>query len=287
MGLSFMPLAKQAILPSNSLSAMNAIGQSASNKRCWPCNKPGWTLPQNPILLDQSRYPQDVVVQSWLEGEVVQSPPDTEHDWQHLIAHFAAIHTLTLDLVSQPLKPAVLNCASPAAGKAIVPMADQPPATEERPAELSDLWKRLQTFRFPDWGESPERLVRGDPNTLNIIRRNGRWASVDWENSGWGDPAFEIADMMIHPAYITVPATRWNQVVDLYTQFVSDPSAGIRIRAYYCILSVWWVARLARFLYEIPRGLDQRLVERPAEWQPETQQKYNHYLNLAQSLMEH
>jgi hypothetical protein len=41
------------------------------------------------------------------------------------------------------------------------------------------------------------------------MRRAGAWASVDWENSGWGDAAFEIADMMTHPAYVTVPAALW------------------------------------------------------------------------------
>ncbi len=29
---------------------------------------------------------------------------------------------------------------------------------------------------------------------------------------------------------------------------------------------VWWVARFARSVYELPRGLDQRLADRPAGW---------------------
>jgi hypothetical protein len=28
------------------------------------------------------------------------------------------------------------------------------------------------------------------------------------ENSGWGDPAFEIAELMTHPAYEVVPPSR-------------------------------------------------------------------------------
>jgi hypothetical protein len=45
----------------------------------------------------------------------------------------------------------------------------------------------------------------------------------------------------------------------------------------------WWVARIARYLYEIPRGLDARLVSRPPGWQEEMQAKYARYLRRALS----
>jgi thiamine kinase-like enzyme len=157
----------------------------------------------------------------------------------------------------------------------------------EPPPELQTLFTKLEKAAFSEWTQPAIALCRTDPNTRNFVRCTDGWRSVDWENSGWGDPAFEIADMMIHPAYITVPTEQWDWVVKQYIQAMNDPAAEPRIRAYYRILSVWWVARMARFLYEIPRGLDQRLVERPPEWQAEGQQKYDHYLMLAQSLMGH
>jgi len=102
---------------------------------------------------------------------------------------------------------------------------------------------------------------------------------VDWENSGWGDPAFEIADLRTHPAYLEIPATRWEWVVATYCDLRADadPTAATRISLYYKVMLLFWVVRLARTLYEVPRGLDQRLVERPHNWEEETREKYTLY----------
>ena len=48
---------------------------------------------------------------------------------------------------------------------------------------------------------------------------------------------------------------------------------------------VWWVARLARGLYEIPLGKDKRLVERPSNWQEDAQMKLDYYANRAQKAL--
>src|SRR5262245_33811626 len=56
-------------------------------------------LAPKPILLDQERYDQPVIVQSWLEGEVMTTPPTSEVEWQSLMAHYSAIHTLKRDNV--------------------------------------------------------------------------------------------------------------------------------------------------------------------------------------------
>src|SRR5262245_19297074 len=109
------------------------------------------------------------------------------------------------------------------------------------------------------------------------------WASVDWENSGWGDPAFEIADLIAHPAYEHVAWDRWEQLVGAYAERRGDRSAGVRIRAYYTMMLVWWVVRCARYLYEVPRGLDPRLASRPADWYEETQRRYTQLVARAEA----
>jgi hypothetical protein len=68
------------------------------------------------------------------------------------------------------------------------------------------------------------------PNIRNFIRRAGGWASVDWENSGWGDPAFEIADLMTHPVYAAVPPERWEWLIAVYCTARGDPGGQQRIR---------------------------------------------------------
>jgi hypothetical protein len=236
-------------------------------------------------LLERERYAQPVVIQSWLEGETLAAPPGSEADWRSLTAHFAAIHSLTPERTEITLPPAIHNAGSVAAGRAIVERQAASVPKAARPASLRRLLGRFENSHFPGWPAAPPALCRVDPNHLNIIRRPGLWASVDWENSGWGDPAFEIADLMAHPAYATVPAGRWDWVVAVYGQLTAEPAAARRIYSYYKIMLVWWVARLARYLYEVPRGLDERLAERPPGWLAERQLQYEQYLALAEAAL--
>lgn len=40
----------------------------------------------------------------------------------------------------------------------------------------------------------------------------------------------------------------------------------------------WWLVRWAHYLYEVPRGLDPRLVERADDWQAQAERHYHRYL---------
>ena len=110
---------------------------------------------------------------------------------------------------------------------------------------------------------------------------------MDWEYSGWGDPAFDVAQWATHASYADVPAARWAWALDAYCRLADergggDPTLALRIRAYLQVMAVWWAARMARYLYEIPAGLDQRLVPWPEDWKESMQQKYEHYFRLAE-----
>lgn len=67
--------------------------------------------------------------------------------------------------------------------------------------------------------------------------------------------------MLTHPSYAAAPPERWLWVVATYSTAVGDSGASQRIRVYELVLCVVGSA-LARMLYEVPRGLDPRLVER-------------------------
>jgi hypothetical protein len=90
---------------------------------------------------------------------------------------------------------------------------------------------------------------------------------------------------MTHASYIGVPQSRWDWVKEHYASRVDDPTAAQRIDAYLPIVLVWWVVRLVRYLYEVPRGLDDRLVPWPDGWQTDLQAKYEHYLVRAQTAL--
>ncbi len=65
---------------------------------------------------------------------------------------------------------------------------------------------------------------------------------------------------------------------------MDNPAHAGRIGVYCKILAVCWVVRLFRYLYEVPRGLDRRLVAPAAGWQADIQAKYEHYLQFAETL---
>ena len=112
-----------------------------------------------------------------------------------------------------------------------------------------------------------------DGNWRNFIQQPDQLVSVDWENSGWGDPAFEIADLMTHPAYEGDGQSDWEFVADQYAALSNDATAQVRIKIYTIEMLMWWVIRWARYLYEIPLGLDQRLAKRSDDWKPHTERK--------------
>lgn len=234
-----------------------------------------------PLLLDRASYSLPVVVQTWLEGEVSEEPPADDGEWTLLLRHLAAVHSLSPADTDVDIRPAHVTADSAEAAVHLVREQTERIPEAERPARLSDILDRLEARDLPRWPTPGQRLCRVDANITNFIRRSGGWCSVDWENSGWGDPAFEIADLITHPAYLGVPCERWQWVARAYCELAGDGDKLVRIWTYYGILLCFWVARLARYLYEVPRGLDPRLAELPADWERDRLRKYRHYRRLA------
>lgn len=240
----------------------------------------GLDLAPEPLWLERERYRQPVVVQGWLDGAVLTAPPRTQADWEALLRHYCAIHTLT-PARGAALPEATINADSPAACRALVRLQAEllPPAA--RPPELEALLARFAVWPLPDWSVPPRALCRVDSNWRNFLRRPAAWASVDWENSGWGDPAFEIADLITHPAYRDTPRRRWDWLAEAYARRAADRGGRLRIQTYVAVMRVWWAVRCARSLYEVPRGLDPRLAARPPDWEQQTRWQYRRAVELA------
>ncbi|MGI6207083.1 MAG: aminoglycoside phosphotransferase family protein [Anaerolineae bacterium] len=244
-------------------------------------HRAGLRLAPVPLLLDRTSYPLPVVVQTWLDGVASGTPPADDAEWRLLLEHLAAVHSLSPSDTDVAIRRAHITAYSAEEAVGLVRGHLERIPEDERPASLTDIFRQLGTRAFPQWPAAAPRLCRTDANISNFIRRPEGWYSVDWENSGWGDPAFEVADLMSHPAYITVPCERWPWVARTYCRIAGDRAMLVRIRTYYGILLCFWVARMARYLYEVPRGLDPRLVELPADWEEDRLRKYRHYRRLA------
>lgn len=241
----------------------------------------GLDLAAQPVLLLRRRYPQPVVVQSWLAGETSTTLPQGDAEWTPLLEHYARLHRLTPGQVRVWLPPAVLNFRNAAAGVRTVQRHFYGLPESERTPEAQDLVQWVERARWPRWKELPLALCRDDANIANFIRRPQGWAAVDWEYSGWGDPAFELADLLTHPAFEGLSPERQEWLVHSYAALSGDPTAELRIRVYWALMQVWWVVRCLRYLYEVPAGKDARLATRPAGWADGIRAKYARYLAQA------
>ena len=246
----------------------------------------GLALAPRALLLDRERYRLPVVVQSWLAGEVLAGPPHMDDDWAALVGHLAAFHTATAARPRPDLADAVITASSGQQGKALVAHHAARLPAEAQPLALRRLLARFEAWTPSSWPAPPRALCRTDANWRNFLRRPGVWASVDWENSGRGDPAFDLADLLTHPAYAAVPSERWPWVVERYAGAVGDRWLQRRVWTYELVLRVWWAVRWARTLYEVPRGLDPRLAGRSPTWQRDAEEAFAHAVERAARLLE-
>lgn len=238
-------------------------------------------LAPKPVGLEKERYFAPVVVQTWLGGEVLLEPPASVAAWESLLAYYAALHCVTPTHEENSVSRALHTATSVAAGKALVRRQLVSLPEKAYPPGLQELLGRFMGWNGPSWPEPRLSLCRDDPNLTNFIRTKNGLRSVDWENSGWGDPAFEIADLLAHPAYGPVSAETVAQVAEHYADLSANRAAPARIVPYFRIVLVYWAVRFARTLYEVPRGLDERLVARPKPCREDVTRKFRTYLELA------
>src|SRR5262249_15070875 len=78
----------------------------------------GLDVAPKPLGLIRDGLPHPVAISTWLDGVVSDEPPAAEGEWEHLVRHYAAIHTVT---------PADRRADLPAAGVTI-------PGTSSGPA---------------------------------------------------------------------------------------------------------------------------------------------------------
>ncbi len=234
-----------------------------------------------PIWIDYEHYRQPVVVQSWINGSVLTGPPETDSDWAALLDHYRAIHSVTPEHTTVALRNGYINVASGTAGKMLVQEHAAKLPHEVWPQSLHKLLTWLDGWSPSEWPAPPRTLVRVDGNWRNFLCCGNGSASVDWEYSGWGDPVFELSELALHPAYAAVPRQRWDHFVMAYARRRRDSTTALRVQTYTAIMLVWWVVRWARYLYEVPLGLDARLVERSSGWLEDAKRQYERYLEMA------
>ena len=97
----------------------------------------------------------------------------------------------------------------------------------------------------------PLRLCHVDPNPANAISGpDGRVRWVDWEYSGAGDPAYDLAELRWHPGASHLPAAWWDEALDSYAPPIKDVEFSKRLALY----KHWKVVQRAPSRAQFPNG---------------------------------
>jgi len=129
----------------------------------------GLVLAPVPLLLDRDRYALPVVVQTWLEGDVGDAVPASDDEWELLLRHLVAVHSVTPDTADVDLPTATINAYNASEGRQLIreSVALIPP--DERPETLRELLPRFEAAFLIDWEEKHVALIRLDNNIPNYV----------------------------------------------------------------------------------------------------------------------
>lgn len=129
------------------------------------------------------------------------------------------------------------DCTTPTFGPARGPIAGP-----DR-LQLLEFWQRWSSGPDPQTllrAPTMQILGRGDPNLANLLWDGAELTLLDFEYSGWTDPAYELADLLEHPESRATPDPTWNAFVD---RFHLDADARARHRAARRMFALFWLAR--------------------------------------------
>jgi hypothetical protein len=227
---------------------MRVTGPAVSIERCGCWRPSAWTLRHARWRWSARGLAHAGVVATWLDGVVSERPPLDDAEWDLLVAHYAQFHAATAWPATAGAPRAVVTMTGTADGRAVVRAGRDLLGTERMPPDLHRLLERLETTPLPEVAAPSVCLCRCDSNAANFVRAGDRWRSVDWENAGWGDPAYELADIRTHPAYQAVPPGRWEAVAARYAELHRDADLPRRAAVYQVLNVCWWALRLTRML---------------------------------------
>lgn len=212
------------------------------------------------LMRDTADLPGDVVVSQWLPGTHLEALPDVDEQdrWRTLLRVMSQSHRLTPDKVDIPIRKAVNYVREPGD---VLDLIDGWYARfpQDVPSDLSyeQVTRLVQTAHREtkrEWeSPAPVALIHCDSNPNNVIEHQGVMRLVDWENSGWADPAFDIADLCAQPNYgVLLLDAQHEWIRAEHSRLLDDPTLPERAAVYQRLLLVWWVVRLSGYLNEAP-----------------------------------
>jgi aminoglycoside phosphotransferase (APT) family kinase protein len=111
----------------------------------------------------------------------------------------------------------------------------------------------------------PLRLCRADNNLANTVwSGDGRLRWVDWEYSGWGDPALELAALRWHGSLAELSEAQHAWLRDNYRRPAGDYGFEERLAVWDRLRATRWPFLILRWLWSEHHGSDRVRLTRPA-----------------------
>ena len=201
-----------------------------------------------PISLhtDMTKLPGDAVITSWVEGTVLGDLSDAPlEQWERILAALSRVHSVNQsDTLNLPIAVVSTFSYDAVVGFIYQRFVDLP-AGQLGDLTKADIGKLFDEFRHDPANIVPStetiRLIICDTNPNNMIERDGRIVLVDCENAGWGDPAFDLADLLVRPNCAGLSDERKRWIVSRYAELMGIPHLIDRILAYERLLLVFWL----------------------------------------------
>lgn len=210
-----------------------------------------------PIALvhEPQDLPGDVTISTWLQGTMLENhpPPEAKARWQMLLESISTPHRIQ---PNDQLSNAVMYVREPGDLLDLIDgwykrLPPEPLGTlsaEERTTLLRAVHQ--QTRRTWD-KPAPIGLIHCDSNPNNLIEAGHKIRLVDWENSGWADPAFDLADLCAQPNYgVTLPDEHHVWLRTEHARLLNDKMLPERAECYQRLLLAWWVMRMSAYWIE-------------------------------------
>lgn len=217
----------------------------------------GYDVCPHPIYHRESfpGLPGPVVISQWLEGGRLETspPPEDMQTWIAILSALGEVHSLTPERSHVHLRPAFFASREPSNL-----MARIQERLNKLPGGIIGGLRREQIERLllaacqrlPQFWNAPvdERLVLDDVNPKNMILNKGIIRFVDWEYSGWADPAFDIAGLCTQPAYFDLPESHRDWIKIEHSLILDDKTLPQRTTIYEQLMLVFWVIRMSQSL---------------------------------------
>lgn len=251
----------------------------------------GYDIAPIPCLVDESLTisPHPLVIYHALHGEPVGFRSLSDSEFYALLQAYQKVYRINSERCNAPLLPAVgqpfgfkpyfndiweqlgvylTYCMQFEANPAAAPGWCKTDVRSLLRQAVEDFaYEIVQNYLEVDQENLLLSLCRSDPNLNNVIlSAGGVMRFVDWEYSGWGDPAFDIAQLFHHPRTELITQAQWDAFVRRYQPPRDDDTFSQRLWVYDRLTAVWWCVRLARRLVEqaTASGVQRLAVEQPA-----------------------